>query len=115
MNSISRLAAAHAAARSLVASGRIPGVVVALAVGNQQPDICAVGSDADGRPLTLLTISFRLPQSPNLRPRSPFCVWLIADRLRSTIRLTGFSIGKRRILALPSVVCFATLPDFQST
>ena len=52
MNSISRLAAAHAAARSLVASGRIPGVVVALAVGNRQPDICAVGSDADGRPLT---------------------------------------------------------------
>ena len=51
MNSISRLAAAHAAAQSLVASGRIPGVVVALAIGNRQPDICAVGSDADGRPL----------------------------------------------------------------
>ncbi|MDW8145883.1 MAG: serine hydrolase domain-containing protein [Roseiflexaceae bacterium] len=51
MRPLSRLAAARIAAETLVASGRIPGVVVAVALGNQKPDVFAVGTDANGRPL----------------------------------------------------------------
>lgn len=51
MQHISRLTAARAAAETLVASGRIPGVVVAVAMDRQQPEVFAAGTDADGRPL----------------------------------------------------------------
>lgn len=51
MRHLARLAAARAAAETLVASGRVPGVVVAVAVDHQKPDVFAVGTDADGHPL----------------------------------------------------------------
>lgn len=51
MQHVSRLTAARAAAETLVASGRVPGVVVAVAVDYQRPEVFAAGADADGRPL----------------------------------------------------------------
>lgn len=51
MHLVPRLTAARAAAETLVASGRIPGVVVAVAMDRQQPEVFAIGTDADGRPL----------------------------------------------------------------
>ena len=51
MHAVSRLTAARAATEALVASGRAPGVVVAMALDNQKPDVFAVGVDADGRAL----------------------------------------------------------------
>lgn len=51
MHLVSRLTAARVAAETLVASGRIPGVVVAVAMDRQRPEVFAVGTDADGRAL----------------------------------------------------------------
>ncbi len=53
MQITSRLTAVRAAAETLVASGRIPGVVVAVATDRQKPEAFAAGVDADGRALVV--------------------------------------------------------------